>query len=83
MVFYNRPKFGALQMKIPILHDIGYSPCFNIAFYYVGEPIGTNTILNAHNIELLDGTKPESNDTLRCDNCKEIFYLPWDLRRYL
>ena len=62
-------------MKIPILHDIGYSPCFNIAFYYVGEPIGTNTILNAYNIELLDGTKQEPDDILRCDNCKEVLYL--------
>ena len=61
-------------MKIPIYHKYGYSPCGNLGGYLIG-PIGTNAILHACDIELLDGTNPEPDSILRCNDCKEVMYL--------
>ena len=60
-------------MKIPVYHNTEYMPCNKLAFYYKGE-ITVNTIISALDIELLDGTQPNSDDILRCGNCDEIMY---------
>ena len=54
-------------MKIPVYHNTEYMPCNKLAFYFKG-PITVNSILCASDIELLNGTQPNSDDILRCGN---------------